>query len=333
MAALKQKITALARRNGIDKVGFTSRERLQDAPPSGNVANVLPGARSAVSLAVALDKDAIRGYLSKADQAAHTRDHKLAYMKLRDAALAIHSLLEEEGYEVSSPYPNLEYRKDQPHLALIPPLSHRYVAVAAGIGWLGWSSNIITPEFGAPVVLSSIVTSAELEPDPLIGDDICTNCRLCSTICPSQFMSGKDSTEVSIAGRRYRHSKKAVNLRCLITCSGANGVRNPEARWSTWSYKVLELPGPGNEEAFTKKVFEYAGDPAYRFVRGAVNLEKIGVSTWADFSRQMERALFTCGNCMLICWPDLKDRQKNYELLTSSGRLMKIDGVLKVVHI
>ena len=48
MATLKEEITSVARGMGIDKVGFTSKERLQDAPPSGDLGYVLPSARSAI---------------------------------------------------------------------------------------------------------------------------------------------------------------------------------------------------------------------------------------------------------------------------------------------
>ena len=62
---LKKEITTIAREMGIDKIGFTTRERLADAPPSADLSYVLPEARSAVSLLIAFDKPAIRAYLAK----------------------------------------------------------------------------------------------------------------------------------------------------------------------------------------------------------------------------------------------------------------------------
>ncbi|MBM3172184.1 MAG: epoxyqueuosine reductase, partial [Chloroflexi bacterium] len=233
MDKLKQEITKLAREIGINKVGFTTRERLADAPPSGDLTYVLPGAESAISLAVALDKQAIRDFLSKKDQMAHTRDHRASYMKVIKAGMAIEKLLQEMGYEAKALWPNYEYRKGQPFLAMVPPLSHRYVAVAAGIGWLGWSGNVLTPEYGATVSLLSVVTSAELEPDkPMEQRDTCDKCRLCAASCPGYFISAKEETAVNVAGNAYKHNKKAHNARCEVSCGGANGVRNRESKWS-----------------------------------------------------------------------------------------------------
>jgi epoxyqueuosine reductase len=331
--SIKEDIIAVAGGMGIDKVGFTSRKRLENAPPSGDLGYVLPGAKSAVSLAVALEKSAIRAYLSKRDQTAHVRDHKLSYIKLVDAAKAIADLLIKKGYEAVSPWPNIEYRENMPYMAMVPPVSHRYIACAAGLGWLGWSGNLIMPEYGAAVSLSSVVTSAELEPDPMVQGDFCRKCRLCAAACPSRFISPKDETEIMIADHSYTHNRKAGNLRCVVTCGGANGVRRLDAKWSTWSYKVLDLPGPGDEEAFKQKVLDYARDEKNRLLRAIVfELEKRDFANAVEFKRFWEeKVMVTCANCMLICWPDIKDRKENLRLLTTSGRVVQSDTGLRVV--
>ncbi len=193
---LKKEILLLAREMGIDKIGFTTRARLADAPASGDLGYVLPQARSAVSLVVALDKPPIRAYLSKEDQMGHVNDHKLSYLKLGEAGRAIETLLREKGYEAVAPMPNIVYRDNMPYMAMVPPISHRYVAAASGIGWLGWSGNVIAPEYGAAISLSSVVTSAELEADELAEGDFCDKCRLCAASCPSHFISKKKETRV-----------------------------------------------------------------------------------------------------------------------------------------
>lgn len=322
---LKEEIISLARQMGIDKIGFTTRERLADAPPSGDLGYVLPEARSAVSLVVALDKSPIRAYLSKKDQMGHVHDHKQSYVKLGEAGIAIETLLREKGYEAVAPLPNNVYRDNMPYMALVPPVSYRYIAVASGVGWLGWSGNVIVPEYGSTVSLSSVITSAELEPDQLIEGDFCEKCHLCAASCPSRFISKKDATEVQIAGKTYQHNKKAANLQCMVTCGGANGVRRPDSKWSTWSYKVLDLPGPEDAEAFERKVREYAQNPKERLLRALVfDLESHHFADWEEYKDfWLNKVIITCANCMLICWPDIEDRKENLRLLTTSGRVVR----------
>ena len=331
--SLKKEILVIARGIGIDKLGFTTREHLADTPPSGDLGYLLPSAKSAISLAVALDKTAIRAYLGKGDLIAHTMDHRAAYMKVIEASRAIQGLLKDRGYEATTPSPNFQYRKGQPFMAMVPPLSHRYIAVASGIGWLGWSGNVVTPEYGATITLSSVVTSAELEPDePLEQGDSCKNCQLCAAVCPSHFISKKDENRVTIAGHAYTHNKKAPNLRCVVTCGGANGVSDPGAKWSTWSYKVLELPGPGDDEAFIRRVLEYGRDPNNQLLKNILNLENTNLPDLKHAGLFVDTLLFTCGNCMLVCWPDMKDRKENYRLITTSGRVVKDKHKMVVVR-
>ena len=322
--SLKGEIVSLAREMGVAKTGFTSRERLEDAPPSADLGYVLPGARSAISLVAPLDKSAIRAYLGKKDWMTHVDDMKDTYRRLKTAGLAIRDLLRERGFEAELPYLNFDYRQGQPFAAKVPPLSNRYVAVAAGIGWLGWSGNVITPEYGAPITLATVVTSAELEPDPIAeGGSGCDNCRLCSASCASYFISPKEETTVTIAGRTYRHNRKASNLRCDVTCGGANGAKGPDARWSTWSYHRLDLPGPGADAAFEKAVLEQYEGNSNKMLRVLIDFEKNQVRDWERYDWIVDKLLLTCGNCMLICWPEMEDRKENYRLLTTSGRVVK----------
>jgi len=323
LLSLKEEIISLARDMGIDKIGFTTRERLEDAPPSGDLRYVLPSAESAISLAVALDKKAIRGYLGKTDWKSHVKDHSNAYSKLMKAGLAIQNLLRDRGYEAAAPYVNFDYRPDQPFAALKPPLSHRYVAVASGIGWFGWSGNVITPEYGAPVSLGSVVTSAKLEADALCDGDICQNCRLCVATCASHFIAMKDEMQVAVAGRTYTHNKKASNLRCDVTCGGANGASGPDAKWTTWSYHLLDLPGPGDDEAFEKAVLKQYEEKKNKMLTIIIDFETNQVRDMEQFNWLVDNFFITCGNCSLICWPDMDDRKENYRLLTKSGKVVK----------
>jgi len=333
VSTLREEIISLAKKMGIDKIGFTSRERLNDAPPSGDLSYVLPSAQSAISLAVALDKQAIRDYLGKKDWMSHVNDFKQTYRKLKEAGLAIQKLLEDRGYEAVVPYINFDYRPGQPFAALVPPLSLRYVAVAAGMGWIGWSGNVITPEYGAPVSLGAVVTSARFEPDTMVIDDICQDCRLCAATCASYFIDKKKEVEVTIGGHTFKHNKKASNLRCDVTCGGANGAKGPDAKWSTWSYHVMDLPGPDKDEEFERAVLKQHEESKNKMLKVIIDFENNQVRDWEEYDSIVNLVMITCGNCSLICWPDMKDRKENYRLLTTSGKVVKGESGPVVVKV
>lgn len=64
------------------------------------------------------------------------------------------------------------------------PVMEKTLAEAAGIGWQGKHSNVVSREHGSWMFLGAIYTTAELEPDSA-GSDSCGSCRACQDICPT----------------------------------------------------------------------------------------------------------------------------------------------------
>ncbi|MBX9464874.1 MAG: tRNA epoxyqueuosine(34) reductase QueG [Aquamicrobium sp.] len=64
------------------------------------------------------------------------------------------------------------------------PVMEKPLAEAAGIGWQGKHTNLVSREYGSWLFLGSIFTSAELSPDEAEHDH-CGSCRACIDICPT----------------------------------------------------------------------------------------------------------------------------------------------------
>ncbi|MFC1865510.1 hypothetical protein ACFLYB_02205 [Chloroflexota bacterium] len=197
MHQLEKQIKNMAKESGASLVGIASKQRLYDAPPSGNSDYILPSAQSVISFALSIDRKTTRDFISKKDWLSHCEERKRIVRSLYIIGDRLVNFLKDLGFEAIGVDINNTYRPEPKASDItemtefIPDFAHRYGAVAAGIGRLGWSGNVLTTDYGALVELGTVLTSAKLESDPLLKKNPCDRCKLCTAVCPVEMMGNK----------------------------------------------------------------------------------------------------------------------------------------------
>ncbi len=107
-------------------------------------------------------------------------------------------------------------------------LSHKRIAAAAGVGWLGRNNLLVTPRHGAQVRLVTVLTNLDLDSDrPL--EFGCGSCHACVAACPARAI---DETPAEFkhldcfAKLKEFQSKRYVSQYicglCVRACSGSD---------------------------------------------------------------------------------------------------------------
>lgn len=111
--------------------------------------------------------------------------YKVINSRLDDIALRLTSLLAQHQWQ-AFPIPASQ-RVTADKLAGI--FSHRLAGALAGLGWIGKSGSLITPEAGPRVRLVTVLTDAPLPIQQPLADR-CGRCQACITACPAQALRG-----------------------------------------------------------------------------------------------------------------------------------------------
>ena len=205
---------------------------------------------------------------------------------------------------------------------LVPDFSHRCAAVAAGLGRVGWSGNVVTEDYGARVLFNSIITDAKLTPDTPMEKNPCNKCKLCEKACQAGFFSRDEGEEITIAGVKETIGKRKTITYCCAICGGL-ACQNRFPEYSTWSpYPPVSLPSEDKIDEFffdLQKDLILSSDPedaeyALKFARQIVN--KL-------HNKPLDTYLLTCSQCQLVCGPTMKDKKEAYKSIIDAGVIYK----------
>ena len=314
------KIKRLAREFGADVVGIAPMSRFEGAPKELDPRYIHPQAKSMIGFIFRIP----RGYIRGIEEGTNFYQYpSMGYASINEnvAPFVLHNvgrMIEDHGYEAAvfrngggrGPVSDMDGRpgfKESPedHKRSVK-YSHpvkdgfpgpdilfqfRIVAYLCGLGEIGYSKMLLTPQFGPRNRQAFLLTDAELEPDPVYeGEPLCNHCMACVAACPGKCISAKETVKVELAGNQVEWGK-LNEWDCFAYYQGASGKSNPFLPDDAF----LHLP-EGD------KVFEGKG----KITPSEFNKYTVGIH--GSYPNVLHYNAPKCGGCLRTCVNTMEKR-------------------------
>lgn len=166
---------------GADDVGIVEIDRPALAGEKKDILALFPWTKTLVSFVGRINRENLR---SPARSIA-SLELQQTEERLNHTAQALASALERKGIRAVTPAVGFPMETDQ-WLGKMHVVSHKPVAVAAGLGMMGLHRNVIHPVFGSFVLLNTVLVDAEAdEYSSPLDYNPCLDCKLCAAACPT----------------------------------------------------------------------------------------------------------------------------------------------------
>jgi ferredoxin len=165
---------------GADDVGFVSIGRPELDDQRDEISHFYPWTKGLVSFVCRMNRQPIR---SAARSVANLEFHHTGE-RINEVARSIVAALEAAGHRAVNPAMGFPMEMDRfPGKTWI--VSHKPVAVAAGLGQMGIHRNVIHPKFGNFILLGTILVDVEIsDQGSRLDYNPCLECKLCVAACP-----------------------------------------------------------------------------------------------------------------------------------------------------
>ena len=207
----EQALTQWVDKGFAGSMGYMVRDGRKRAHPE----EILPGARSVISLAINYyhsedpKPDAPSGKVAKYAYGADY--HKIVEKKLKILA---HFIKNQAGPETL-----IKSYVDT------GPILEKAFAKESGLGFFGKNTNVITREYGSWIFLASLITNLELEYDqPHPGG--CGSCRICIDACPTDALLGNYEMD----------ARRCISYLTIEDKTSVRGAEPPSKQIGEWLF-------------------------------------------------------------------------------------------------
>jgi ferredoxin len=166
---------------GADDVGFVAIRRPEIDEQRADILRFFPHTKTLISFVCRMNREPIRSPARSVANVEfhHTGDHVNA------VAHHIVAGLEAHGVRAANAAMGFPMEMERWSVSKAWVVSHKPVAVAAGLGQMGIHRNVIHPRFGNFILLGTVLLDVEVtEDNQPMAYNPCLECKLCVSACP-----------------------------------------------------------------------------------------------------------------------------------------------------
>ncbi len=224
MSRLTQQLHEFATSAGADLFGIAPIERFADVSPNHHPASIFPETRSVIALGKRITRGCLRG-MEEGTQLTGFRIYAMNWVPnrfLAETTVGVASFLEDHQFE-AVPLPDLPPETPTMGIAVDDSrpapnvmIDFAQAGVRCGLGEIGLTGLLMTPQFGPLQRIQLILTDAQLDPTPMYEGKICDQCGACAQACPLGAIHVEKTETRSIAGKQcvIAEIDKDICLRC-----------------------------------------------------------------------------------------------------------------------
>lgn len=239
-ALASEEIKEFVLQQGVDIVGIASVDAMRKLPLKRDPELVLPGAKSVVTYGIPM----LTGAWDSPSERTKTFHGHVMYEELSRIAYQTGRFIERRGFRASAPPVHLPVDMSAEAKGLAADLSFKHAAVAAGLGVMSHMCTVVTPQWGPRIRFGAVVTDAVLEPDAMMGADLCGTCNLCIEACPVGAISPGFNLNSSRCNRRLVRTGLGASIKFWSEIfkksqeEREKALMNPEF-WELWQTQGL----------------------------------------------------------------------------------------------
>jgi epoxyqueuosine reductase len=181
----------------------------------------------AISVGYHLSGSILEG-IENAPTAHYFHHYQRVNILLDTIGLTVSSAIQEKGYQAMPIAASqiIDWKNQRGHV------SHKHIARAAGLGWIGRNNLLVNEKFGSRIRLVTILTDLPLEVDAP-SEKGCGSCQACIKVCPAEAIKKRPEDfdhlrcyEQLKAFSKTLHFSHNICGICVKACKGSRNSKS-----------------------------------------------------------------------------------------------------------